>query len=160
MHKILEQDDCAPDSLEYFQEKFKEIVGMDLKTFKEESISVTTNYTFFYKLNEFELRFNEEGYRLFLDIFSDEFLKEIGFTRDVERKRSMYRPNQIYGKAKDKIGMTILEWNEEGASCTYFGDKLPPNMFLRIGKDAGTRTAFNGYVFTRDDVRKLLKLTW
>lgn len=94
-----------------------------------------------------------------MEIFTNDFLKEIGFTL-VKRTISKYSPYQEYGEAKDRTGMTILNWNNGGASCTYFGEKLEPNIFFVIGKDGGTRTAFNGYVFSEDDVRKLLKLTW
>jgi hypothetical protein len=92
-----------------------------------------------------------------LQIFTPEFLKEIGFTF-VETASTKSRPD-IYGCAKDKIGLTHLYWNNEGAGVTYFGDKLDPNTYLTIKKDAETRTVFNGYVFTQDDVRQLLKLT-
>ena len=93
------------------------------------------------------------------DIFTEEFLKEIGFTL-TEKKKSEFKPYPIYGKAKDRIGLTILQWCDEGHSCTYFGDKLEPNTSLGILKDGGTRTVFNGYVYTQDDVRKILSLTW
>ena len=92
-------------------------------------------------------------------IFTEEFLKEIGFTI-VYEKTSDFKPFQIYGCAKDKIGLTHIYWNEDGHHCTYFGDKLEPNTSVSIKKDADTRTAFNGYVFSQDDVRKLLTLTW
>lgn len=94
-------------------------------------------------------------------IFTPKFLEEIGFTLTKEY-RGNFPPYQIYGEAKDirTGGMTVLNWNEEGASCTYFGEKLEPNIWLGIGKDGGTRTAFNGYVFTQDDVRRILNLTW
>lgn len=92
-------------------------------------------------------------------IFTEEFLEEIGFTL-VYGKISEYKPNKPYGCAKDRIGLTHLYWNEEGNSCTYFGEKLEENVSLSIRKDADTRYAFNGYVFSQDDVRRLLKLTW
>jgi hypothetical protein len=94
-------------------------------------------------------------------IFTDEFLKEIGFQRQVKELSSFSRPGQ-YGRAVDlrTNGMTILEWNNEGASCNYFGEALESNVYFGIKKDGGTRGAFNGYVFTQDDVRKLLSLTW
>lgn len=92
-------------------------------------------------------------------IFTQEFLDEIGFTLVFE-KQSEFKPYQIYGCAKDKIGLTHLYWNEDGHSCTYFGEKLEKNTSLSIRKDADTRYVFNGYVFTQDDVRLLLKLTW
>ena len=91
-------------------------------------------------------------------IFTIKFLKEIGFTL-ISKEKSKYKPYQIYGKAKDRTGMTLISWNEEGASCTYFGDKLEPNNYFCIEKDGGTRIAFNGYVFNQDDVRKILALT-
>lgn len=92
-------------------------------------------------------------------IFTPEFLKEIEFTLVFEKK-SKYSPQATYGEAKDRTGMTVLTWCEDGYSCTYFGEKLEPNTSLGVGKDGGTRYAFNGYVFTQDDVRKILKLTW
>jgi len=93
-------------------------------------------------------------------IFTDEFLEEIGFIR-VNLPLSKFSVPGQYGKAIDKRtnGMTVLNWNNEGASCTYFGDKLDSNVSLGIGKDGGTRTVFNGYVFNQNDVKKLLSLT-
>jgi hypothetical protein len=92
-------------------------------------------------------------------IFTPEFLKEIGFIL-VSEKVSEYKPHQIYGVAKDRIGMTHIHWNEQGHSCTYFGVPLEPNYSISITKDAETRTAFSGYVFNQDDVKKILTLTW
>lgn len=92
-------------------------------------------------------------------IFTEEFLKEIGFTL-VYDKISAFKPNKPYGCAKDRCGMTHIYWNEDGHSCTYFGDKLEENYSFGIRKDADTRYAFNGYVYNQDDVRKLLSLTW
>ena len=92
-------------------------------------------------------------------IFTEGFLKEIGFTLVFEEP-SKFAPHNIYGKAKGRIGLTHISWNEEGHSCTYFGDKLEPNTSITIYKDAETRKVFNGYVFTQDDVRKILSLTW
>jgi len=94
-----------------------------------------------------------------MEIFTDEFLKEIGFTLEY-LKQSEYKPFKNYGKAKDRIGMTIIYWNEDGASCNYFGEKLEPNNIFIIEKDGGTHTVFNGYVFNQDDVKKILNLTW
>ncbi len=93
------------------------------------------------------------------EIFTDEFLKEIGFTL-IEKKKSEFKPYPIYGKAKDRTGMTIIQWCDEGHSCTYFGEKLEPNTSVGILKDGGTRHAFNGYVYTQDDLKLLLSLTW
>jgi len=92
-------------------------------------------------------------------IFTPEFLEEINFSL-IKEEKGKYKPYPLYGSAKDKIGMTILEWCDEGASCTYFGEPLEPNTSFGIKKDGGTRYAFNGYVFTQEDVRNLLNLTW
>ena len=92
------------------------------------------------------------------EIFTDEFLEEIGFIL-IERKKSEYKPYAIYGKARDKIGMTHIHWCDEGHSCTYFGEKLEPNTSVGVLKDGGTRYAFNGYVYTREDLLKILSLT-
>ena len=94
-----------------------------------------------------------------VDIFTEEFLTEIGFIL-VEKNKSEFKPYPIYGKAKDRTGMTIICWCDEGHSCTYFGEKLQPNTSFSVEKDGGTRYAFNGYAYTQDDVRKILSLTW
>lgn len=92
-------------------------------------------------------------------IFTPEFLEEIGFTLVYEKPpKNPKRPLDIYGCAVRR-GMTHLYWHEEGYSCTYYGEDNEPNTSLSIRKDADTRNAFNGYVFTQDDVRRLLKLT-
>ncbi len=87
-------------------------------------------------------------------IFTDDFLKTIGFKREETK--------EPYGKAVDirTNGMTQIFWNTEGHSCTYFGEKLEQNISFAIKKDGGTRYAFNGYVFSQEDVVKLLNLTW
>ena len=89
-------------------------------------------------------------------IFTDAFLEEIGFVR-VECSGSPQ-----YGKAKSikNSGITGLQWNNGGASCTYSGEPLNRNVYLGISKDWETRKAFNGYVFTKDDVKRLLNLTY
>jgi hypothetical protein len=92
------------------------------------------------------------------EIFTPEFIKEIGFIL-VYLKISEFKPNKPYGCAKDKIGLTHIYWNEDGCSCTYFGEKLEPNLSMLVRKDADTRTVFNGYVFNQDDVRNILRLT-
>lgn len=94
-----------------------------------------------------------------IKIFTPEFLKEIGFNL-IKEEKSEYSPYQIYGQAKDRTGMTIIYWNEQGAGCTYFGEKLEENNYFLIEKDGGTRTVFNGYVFNQEDVKKVLSLTW
>lgn len=91
-------------------------------------------------------------------IFTPEFIKEIQFVL-VSEKVSEYKPHEIYGTIKDRIGMTYIHWNEQGHHCTYFGTPLEPNTSVTVRKDGDTRTAFNGYVFTQDDVRQILKLT-
>ena len=90
------------------------------------------------------------------EIFTDEFLEEIGF------KRVHCGGFPEYGRALDKRtnGMTVLAWNNKGASCNYFGEPVEKNIHFGIRKDADTRYAFNGKVFNQDDVRRLLHLTW
>lgn len=96
-----------------------------------------------------------------IEIFTEEFLKEIEF-KNIPLPKSKYSKKGQYGKAQSikGAGITTLNWNNEGASCTYFGEPLEANVFLGIEKDWGTRRAFNGYVFNQDDVRRLLKMTW
>lgn len=85
---------------------------------------------------------------------SKEFMKELGFktTKD----------DGQYGQAKciKTNGMTVIYWNREGRSCTYFGEKLEKNIAIEIRKDADTRTAFNGYIFCQSDLKDILKRTW
>ena len=87
-------------------------------------------------------------------IFTPEFLDKLGF--------ELVSFERGYGKAIDKRtkGMTVLNWNTEGHSCTYFGELLQPNISFSIRKDADTRYAFNGYIYNQEDVEKLIKLTW
>lgn len=86
--------------------------------------------------------------------FSKAFMKELGFktTKD----------DGIYGEAKciRTNGMTVINWNRQGSTLTYFGDKLETNIGVEIRKDGGTRTAFNGYIFHEDQLKDLLEFTW
>jgi len=90
-----------------------------------------------------------------LKIFTEDFIKEIGF------KFSKGDENSQYGEVNSLIprGMTVINWNTEGHTCTYFGDKLKENVSVSIKKDGGTRTVFNGYVYSQDDMRMLLDRT-
>jgi hypothetical protein len=104
------------------------------------------------------------------EIFTPEFLKEIGFTpvtkyesESFDGKITKYEVEPPYGRAIDKRsnGMTVLTWNTEGPDIDYFGEPIEEgSVYFGVGKDGGTRTAFNGYVFNQDDVRRVLKLTW
>lgn len=87
-------------------------------------------------------------------VFSKTFMKEIGFRTTKDDGK--------YGEAKciRTNGMTKIAWNREGRSCTYFGDKLTPNISVEIRKDGGTRLAFNGYIFYENQLKDILKLTW
>lgn len=103
------------------------------------------------------------------DIFTPEFIDEIGFIwQDKYRYQPFGQEEYVtrevtppYGRAIDKkmMGMTVLQWNTEGHSVDYFGKPLPPNVSFAILKDGGTRFAFNGYVFSQEDVRRLINLT-
>lgn len=92
------------------------------------------------------------------NIFTDEFLKESGYTV-TKRERSKFGDKHIYGEAKDRTGMSIINWNESGHSCTYFGAPLESNVSFMLSKDGGTRTAFNGYVYNQEEVKTILRLT-
>ncbi len=85
---------------------------------------------------------------------SKPFMKELGFrtTKD----------DGQYGQAKciRTNGMTTIAWNREGRHCTYFGEKLEPNISVEIRKDCGTRLAFNGYIFNERELKDILKRTW
>jgi len=93
-----------------------------------------------------------------MKIFTKEFLKEIGFTI-LKEEKGKFAPYPIYGKACDKIGLTVISWSEEGRNCTYFGEKLKENTSISIKKDGGTRTVFDGYVFNQNEIKLLLNLT-
>jgi hypothetical protein len=85
---------------------------------------------------------------------SADFLKDLGF--------KVIKDDGQYGEAHDikTNGMTVLNWNREGHWCTYFGEKLEPNISISIKKDGGTRYAFNGYIFDEKELEYLLKRTW
>lgn len=87
------------------------------------------------------------------DIFEKDYLESIGF--------KTVKDDGVFGEASSikPRGMTIINWNREGHHCTYFGDKLEKNVSVGIRKDAGTRTAFSGYVFNREQLELLIKLT-
>lgn len=82
----------------------------------------------------------------------------MGFTL-VKRKISEFYLYKEYGEVRDKIGMTIIYWNNEGHSCTYFGNKLNENISFTIEKDGGNRKVFDKYFFNKEDVKHLLELT-
>jgi len=88
------------------------------------------------------------------DLFDKDFLKEIGF--------ETIKDNGKYGEAHSirPKGKIILNWNKDGANCDYFGTPEPRrNSFLGIKEDGGTRTTFNGIVYTREQIELLIKLS-
>lgn len=89
-----------------------------------------------------------------MDLFEKEYIESLGF--------KVVKDDGQYGEATSVMpkGMTVLQWNRDGASCTYLGEKLPDNAYFSIQKDGGTRYAFNGHVFSREDIEKTLELTW
>lgn len=98
-----------------------------------------------------------------------DFIKEVledpntfGQFKIVSYKQSLYKSDNgcWYGKALDRTGMTEITWCTKGHGVTYFGKKLKDNISVGIGKDGGTRYAFNGYCFTKEDFIKVLNLTW
>jgi hypothetical protein len=90
------------------------------------------------------------------DFFEKEFIESLGF--EVESDDGQY------GKAvstRGCRGMTVLQWNRHGAHCTYFGDPVEKyNCIFAIKKDGGTRYAFDGYVFSKENIKDLLEMTW
>lgn len=84
---------------------------------------------------------------------SKEFMLENGF--------KTVSDDGVYGEAVDiRSGMTTINWNRKGHTVTYFGEILKPNIAVMIQKDNKSRTAFNGYIFSQFDLRKLLEQTW
>lgn len=77
-----------------------------------------------------------------------------------EYKESKWDKGKYFGKAKDKTGMTTINWSTKGHGVTYFGDKLEQNISVEIRKDGGTRIVFNGYCHSKEDFLKVLTLTW
>ena len=55
MKLLLEEDDCAPDSFEYFSTKFKEIVGESVNDFSKKSSQSINGVSITYKKGEFIL---------------------------------------------------------------------------------------------------------
>lgn len=95
------------------------------------------------------------------NFITEELLNELGFNL-VKYEESSWKKGVFYGEAHSMIprGMTTINWNTDGHSVTYFGRTLKPNIGVLIKKDGGTRTAFNGYCFTVNDFKRVLKLTW
>lgn len=162
MVQILNQTECG--SYLHFLDKLQEITGLHINEFRRKAAEPKYEE---YRYNGFALK-SECGqgltdfhtHTLSLDIFTDEFLEEIGLNYNVKRKTSEFKPHQIYGKCTDRTGMTTMEWNEEGPTMTYFGVHIMPAMYVGVKKDGGTRTAFSGYIHTQEDLKTILKLTW
>jgi len=83
------------------------------------------------------------------DFFKKEFLLSLGF--------KVTEDNGQYGKAESirPKGKILLSWNREGTNINYFGDPMPggKNSFFGVEEDGGTRTGFNGIVYSEDDVK-------
>lgn len=96
-----------------------------------------------------------------VDFITTSLLTELGF-KLVKYNESDFQTGIYYGVAFDikGNGITQINWCTGGHSVTYFGEKLEENISLSIKKDGGTRHAFNGYVFSPDDLKRVLKLTW
>ena len=94
------------------------------------------------------------------DFITKELLEELGFTRKSYTESA--EKGIFYGVAESisPKGMTVIDWSTRGHRCTYFGKGLDPNISVGIKKDGGTRTAFNGYVFSVEEFKLILKLTW
>ena len=55
--KILEQDDCIPDSMVYFEEKFQEVTGMTTTHFKLVSRKKHTEDCFIWVWEDYKLSY-------------------------------------------------------------------------------------------------------
>ncbi|HRW21312.1 MAG TPA: hypothetical protein P5509_05010 [Bacteroidales bacterium] len=89
------------------------------------------------------------------DLFSKDFLKRLGF--------EITKDDGQYGKAESirPKGKILLSWNRDGAHCDYFGTPITEyNAFFGVEEDGGTRTAFNGIVYSEQDIERILKLTY
>jgi hypothetical protein len=88
------------------------------------------------------------------EIFTDDFLNDIGF----KRTHNTGRPQYGSAESIQFKGKLQFQWNNEGCGCMYDGTRLPPNVSFGIKDDWGTRNTFHGLVYSQDDVRKLLTL--
>jgi hypothetical protein len=88
------------------------------------------------------------------DLFDKDFLKELGF--------KVTKDDGIYGKAESlrPKGKILLSWNRDGTTYNYFGiPEIRKNSFFGIKEDCGTRSTFNGIVYTREQIELLIKLS-
>lgn len=86
------------------------------------------------------------------DWFNEAFLKENNF--------KLIRDDGKYGYAESikPNGYVTLEFNRGGIGLSYLGDKLEPNIAIGLKLDGGTRTAFNGIIYSEEDFITVLKL--
>lgn len=92
--------------------------------------------------------------KLVLNIFDPSFMSDLGFT--------VTKDDGEYGAASSDLvrGKTLINWNRSGPSCDYFGNPIKPGaIYLSIKEDGGTRTVFNGYIWTREELEFILKRT-
>lgn len=88
------------------------------------------------------------------DFFDKEFIESLGF--------EVIKDDGQYGEAVCKRSCMInIHWNRQGHHMTYFGDSINEyNCSFSVMKDGKTRTVFSGYVFSKDDIERILKMTW
>lgn len=84
--------------------------------------------------------------------FNEDFLKENNFKKISDDGQ--------YGNYESIIpnGYTTLEFNRGGIGLSYSGVNLEPNIAIGLKLDFGTRTAFNGIIYTMEDFINTLKL--
>jgi len=87
-----------------------------------------------------------------MEFLTQEILEPLGYTV-IERKTIW---GIVYGKANDIHNRIHLAWNEEGICCDYYGVDLPKNIAIRITNDGGTRTSFDGYICSIDELKFIL----
>lgn len=94
------------------------------------------------------------------DFITTEVLSSLEFHL-TKYEESDWKIGVFYGTAESLFpkGMTIINWNTRGCSCTYNGDKLQPNIAISVMKDGGTRTVFNGYIFNEEQLKTIINLT-
>lgn len=68
---LTQQDDCAPDSLEYFDKRFEKILGCTRKEFKNKSVytSVDDGYSHYWRFENYilEIHADDPYYKLSIE---------------------------------------------------------------------------------------------
>jgi len=57
MKQLIQQDDCAPDSLDHFNKELKDITGETIRTFRDKGLDRSTNEGKCYIINNYILEY-------------------------------------------------------------------------------------------------------